>query len=86
MVIRKRLVGRCAIAAFVVLIAIVIGIVIYVKQEKKMIEPYQCHFTSVPLTIDGKLDEAAWEKAANIAFYIPKTNAKPVSLTEAKVL
>jgi hypothetical protein len=76
----------CKIAAFVGLIAIGIGIVIYVKQEKKMIEPYQCHFTSVPLTIDGKLDEASWEKAANIAFYIPKTNATPVSLTEAKAL
>jgi hypothetical protein len=48
-----------------------------------------CHatFARAPVVIDGKLDEACWQRAVPITnFLVPATYAEPVSKTEARLL
>ncbi len=47
---------------------------------------YECRYTSEPIIVDGKLDEAAWNKAPALNFYIPVTDEMPASFTIGKVL
>jgi len=49
--------------------------------------PYSATFTSEPIAIDGKLDEAAWQRADMISvFMAPATYEPAVSRTEARIL
>ncbi len=48
--------------------------------------PYDCHRATGPISIDGKLDEADWQRVTGVNFYIPQTGAKPLSNTEGKIL
>jgi hypothetical protein len=44
-------------------------------------------FTAEAITVDGKLDEAAWQRAVAVTnFRVPVTLAEPVSRTEARLL
>lgn len=47
---------------------------------------YICHRASGEITIDGKLDDPAWQKADVVTLFVPVTDAEPLSKTEAKVL
>lgn len=49
---------------------------------------YTCYFASGPMTIDGKLDEPAWQKAERItAFHVLQpSNAKKLSPTTVRLL
>ncbi len=47
--------------------------------------PYTCHFAASPVTIDGKLDEAAWKKADVISTFYAYQPDNPPSLTPTKV-
>lgn len=47
---------------------------------------YPCHFTSVPVEVDGFLNEPAWQKAPIVNFKTPKTLQPPLSRTEARAL
>jgi hypothetical protein len=47
---------------------------------------YVCHRAAGAINIDGKLDEADWQKAALPKFYTPQALKTPLSKTEAKVL
>ncbi len=49
-------------------------------------ESYDCPYTDQPITVDGHLDEAAWDKAEVLDFFIPVTFEKPISPTEARML
>ena len=49
-------------------------------------ESYNCVYTETPITIDGHLNDPAWEKANPLSLYIPVTNAEPISKTEAKLM
>lgn len=46
---------------------------------------YDCFYTSATITIDGLLDEPAWDEAAPITFLIPVTHEEPLSRTEARL-
>jgi len=48
--------------------------------------PYLVHRTSGNITIDGHLNEEAWEKAAVLNFFVYKTHEQPLGRTEAKIL
>ena len=47
---------------------------------------YICRRASGKITIDGKLDEAAWQNAKVTTLFVPVTDTKPLSKTEARVL
>jgi len=46
---------------------------------------YRCFFTSPPVQVDGNLDDAAWQKASVLKFFVAGTDRKPVSATEGKL-
>lgn len=48
--------------------------------------PYVCAYTAQPITVSGRLDSAAWQKANALDFHVPVTNETPVSKTEAYLL
>lgn len=47
---------------------------------------YVCSFTSESITIDGLLNELAWQKAKTLRFFVPVSGKNPESPTEAQVL
>src|SRR4051794_41055506 len=52
--------------------------------------PYECRFTELPITIDGKGDEEAWKSAVVVddfrAWWAPADQQKPPTKTRAKLL
>jgi len=48
--------------------------------------PVPCRYTPGPVKIDGRLEDAAWQKADNLLFYVPVANETPISKTEARIL
>ena len=50
-------------------------------------DAYQCHFAAGPITLDGKLDEPAWQKAQKITlFYLHNSDKEAPRTTEAMML
>jgi Carbohydrate family 9 binding domain-like len=47
---------------------------------------YPCRFTANPITVDGKLDDAAWKKAEAITTWYPFEPEKAGPLTPSKVM
>ena len=47
---------------------------------------YRCVYTPDPINIDGSLQDPSWNLGENLEFFIPVTNAEPLSKTEAKIL
>ncbi len=45
---------------------------------------YECYRATVPVNIDGKLDE--WQNVPSVDFYMPVTGEKPESKTEGRLL
>jgi hypothetical protein len=49
-------------------------------------QSYRCAFTPKPIKIDGLLQDPSWGLGDNLQFFVPVTNAVPLSKTEARVL
>ena len=47
---------------------------------------YNCKYTKTPITIDGRLNDPAWEKANLLSLYIPVTDVEPISKTETRLM
>lgn len=47
---------------------------------------YDCRYTTDAIIIDGRMDDAAWQKANPLRFKVPVTGAEPLSKTEAAML
>jgi hypothetical protein len=59
------------------------------KTERQLREPmlFQCRRAQGQMSIDGKLDEASWDRAQSIdVFRVPVTGEKPQALSRAKFL
>ena len=53
----------------------------------KAYDGYDCFYTPEPITIDGTLNDPAWQKAQVITdFLVPVTNEEALSKTEARLL
>lgn len=50
------------------------------------VEPYSCPFVSTPVTLDGELNEPAWNAAQVINFVLPESLGRPISRTEARMV
>ena len=49
-------------------------------------EAYDCVHIAEPITVDGMLDEPAWERATALDFVIPVTHSEPLSKTRARLV
>ena len=47
---------------------------------------YRCHYTDLPVAIDGDFDKPVWRRAEPVEFYVPPTGKQPLSKTEAGLL
>lgn len=73
------------------LVLLAVPVVGYVAWRSTRWKPYvpeaMATFTTESVSVDGKLDEAGWERATPITrFMIPETFAEPVSKTNARLL
>ncbi|MDO9543468.1 MAG: carbohydrate-binding family 9-like protein [Kiritimatiellia bacterium] len=55
-------------------------------RKEKLLEAYRCPYSSIPITVDGELNEPVWEKAKTISLAIPVWFEEPISKTEAKIV
>jgi len=74
---------------FVLTIALCIATIFAYAQEKKLVigeQPlYKVAKTTEPMTIDGKMDEAAWKNATEVSFdYFYRGDKKPVDKQKTK--
>lgn len=72
----KRMLGLC----------IAIPSLILTQARGMALPAYECHRTTGSVVIDGRLDDSDWQRAPIMNFYIPVTGAKPISMTEGRVL
>ena len=49
-------------------------------------DPYPCHRVNGEITVDGRLDEPAWQKAPKVELMIPVTNETPFGKTEGRIV
>jgi len=47
---------------------------------------YQCRFTSDTISVDGRFDEPAWDRAPLMSWMVPPKKGKPLSRTISRVL